>query len=144
LFCRFLSRAFTPTANHHLFAIYLAGSAAADFLTVALESGSGHLLVTSAATGGNAGAIELATNFCDDLIHDLAVSWDKNKLAAWVDGVQSSVDTSCDFASMNTLDIGSDNAASLQAGLILVGEVQAIPFAVPGAIPRPSGFLYGT
>jgi len=144
LFCRFLSRVFTPAANRHLLAMYLTGSAATDFLTVALEAASGHLIVTSAASGGSAGSIELATNFCNDLIHELVVTWEKNRLVAWVDGVQSSVDTACDFAAMDILDIGSDNAAALQAGLSLVGNVQIVPYAVPGPIPCPGGFVYST
>lgn len=143
LFLRFLSPTFAPGRNHYLATAYLAGSAATEYITIALESATGHLLVTSASAGLSAGSIELATNFCDNAIHTLALAWSANNLRAWVDGVMSSVDSDVGIPpALDTLDIGADVAAANQAGPVLIDGVQLLPTAVLSPIPPPSGYLW--
>ena len=141
LFLRFLSPTFTPGRSHYLCTLYKAGAASTDYISLYLDT-SGRLNVASAATGGAAGAVQLAGNLCDNLIHDVVLSWSKNSLRLWADRVEATPDVACDFAAdMDTVDIGADNAAALQAGPVLVGDVRLCPRPALSAIILPSGFI---
>lgn len=140
LFFRFLGPSFTPGRSHYLLTAYKAGSASTDYLSLYIDT-SGRLNVASAATGGNAGAVQLAGSLANDLVHDVAVSWEKNRLRLWVDRVEATPDTSCDFCTtMDTLDVGADNAAGNQAGPFLVGDIRLCTRPAMSAIILPSGF----
>lgn len=143
LFFRFLAPSFTPARSHYLWTAYVAGSAATDYIACYLDS-SGHFNVGMAASGGAAGAISRDTNYCDNVIHDCVVSWSKNNLRAWVDGLPTSVDTSCDVPSaLDTLDWGVDNAAGNPSACVLPGcEYQLIDHETPDPLLAPCAFAF--
>lgn len=137
---RFLAPSFTPAASHYLLSLS-DGGAAADMIGVYLDT-SGYLNVESAASGGNAGACQIATNFCDNYIHEVMLSWQKDRMVLWCDGVPSAVDTSVDIPNdLDTLHVGNDEAGANAAGPALVADWKLFPRYLSSWSRRGSGWV---
>jgi hypothetical protein len=94
-----------PAADVAICNLYVAGSEASDYLRLSYAQTTGHLKVESAAMGGNAGAVTVARNICDDGIHWLRVAWRKNMLCAWVDETAGAPDCLVDFPAFNRFSL---------------------------------------
>jgi hypothetical protein len=126
-----------------LFTAYRAAAPTEDYLSAWIDtSGRVNLASVSANGAGSAGSVQLAGDKANNVIHEAVVSWEKNALRLWVDGVAATPDSAFDSpVGMDTLDLGADVAAANQLGPGIIADYQVVPYAVLAPIPAPSGFL---
>lgn len=100
----------TPSADLKLLSLYEDGAAGTDHVTAWVDT-SGYLKLTSAMTGGSAGAVTVSKTISDGKLHWLSIHAKHGKLAAFVDHVNGNVDMDAGIAaSINRLSIEPSGA----------------------------------
>jgi len=131
LYFSFWAPSFTPTRNHYLCSISASG-AATNAISLFLDT-NGRINLITASTGGSSQAgsvVEGSGSRCDNVVHDVLVTWQHNNLTLTIDNVLIGTDATVDVpVGLNQLRIGNDatNTAGLQAGPDLVGNIQVFP-----------------
>ena len=130
LYLRFLSPTYTPSASKYL--ATLSTGLSTNTLSVFVDT-NGRVNISSTSTGGTSQAgsvVEGSGSRCDNLIHEVLVTWIINSLKLYVDGVLIGTDTTMDPPTgITRLTIGADYASANQAGPLLVSDVQAFATA---------------
>jgi hypothetical protein len=126
LFLQFVAPVFTPGRSHYLASLSAAG-VATNSVTVFLDTNGRVNVATASTAGADTGSVlESSGTRCDNVIHEVLVTWIHNNLKLYVDNVLIGSDTAVDPpAGLTRLQIGADVAAANQAGPVLVDKVQS-------------------
>jgi hypothetical protein len=84
---------YAPPYDIVMLQVYDAANPSTEVIGLRAKATTGVLRVTTASASGNAGLVEGATSICDGRVHWVGFTLRPNLLAAWTDGVASTVDT---------------------------------------------------
>lgn len=115
---RMMMPAFTPSAAHELIELNDGGSSS-DRIRLYVST-DGYVHLDSAATGGNAGAVQVNRAVCDGASHLVRAKWINNRLALSVDGVAGTPDTDCTIPDeLDRIEVGN--------GLAIMSDLSFYP-----------------
>lgn len=132
---------YTPNAQKNIVCISN-GGAATDMIRLYIDTDK-TVKFESAASGGNAGAGSSSVNVCDNIVHEVLLTWRKNQMNVCVDGVWGTPDASVDIPTeLDTIHECSSNSNAGQLGPAILLAHKNFKTYQPSFWDRGGGFSH--